>query len=298
MNVEMQTDLYKQTSKRFECASCRIKNRMYQICAGEGSASYIDPDLDELVEPDYHPWHGTHFAGFTWLVLLCSNCEQINFFEQRTFADDAYETETGSAIQPVDTRRLYPLIDSTLPVPHVDLPDELRKDYVEALRVYPISPRAACALLRLLIQKLCKVLGGKGEHIDTDIKKLASIGLPDHIQQSLDIIRVVGNSAVHPGQIDVDDNPKIAKDLFRLVNLIVEEMIGIPKRQAIYKQDAAEQYQNLPKTKREYIEQRDNKKPRAQGSSKRQRQPGSAKDIIEVLSEDDKHLDDFSEYMP
>ncbi len=31
---------------------------------------------------------------------------------------------------------------------------------------------------------------------------------------------------------------------------------------------------------------------------KRGRQPGSAKGILHVLSEDDEHLDDFKEYMP
>nr|VFJ57507.1 MAG: hypothetical protein BECKFW1821A_GA0114235_10725 [Candidatus Kentron sp. FW]VFJ62814.1 MAG: hypothetical protein BECKFW1821B_GA0114236_10775 [Candidatus Kentron sp. FW] len=29
-----------------------------------------------------------------------------------------------------------------------------------------------------------------------------------------------------------------------------------------------------------------------------QRQPGSAKGILEILSEDDEHLEDFREYMP
>ena len=298
MKIEIQTARYQLTSKRFECATCRAKNRMYQICSGEGTSSYVDPNLDELVEPDYHPWHGQLFAGFTWLVLLCPNCEQINFFEQRTFVEESY-TIGKNEIQPVDTRRLYPLIDSIIPTPHVDLPDELRQDYMEALGVYPISPRAACALLRLLIQKLCKALGGKGEIINKDIAYLVSIGLPDHLQQSLDVIRVVGNNAVHPGQINLDDNPEIAENLFKLTNLIVEEIIGIPKRQETYKQDAAEKYQTLPKTTREAIEKRDGKTPRVQAdSSKNQRQPGSAKDIIGVLSEDDEHLDDFSDYIP
>jgi hypothetical protein len=31
---------------------------------------------------------------------------------------------------------------------------------------------------------------------------------------------------------------------------------------------------------------------------KKRRQPGRAKGILQVLSEDDKHLDDFREYMP
>ena len=31
---------------------------------------------------------------------------------------------------------------------------------------------------------------------------------------------------------------------------------------------------------------------------KKQRQPGSARGILKVLSEDDEHLDDFTAYMP
>lgn len=33
-------------------------------------------------------------------------------------------------------------------------------------------------------------------------------------------------------------------------------------------------------------------------SPKKQRQPGSAKGILEILSEDDEHLEDFKAYMP
>ena len=31
---------------------------------------------------------------------------------------------------------------------------------------------------------------------------------------------------------------------------------------------------------------------------KRRRRPGSAKEILKILSEDDEHLDDFKAYMP
>ncbi len=36
----------------------------------------------------------------------------------------------------------------------------------------------------------------------------------------------------------------------------------------------------------------------AEATNKRRRQPGSAKGILHVLSEDDEHLNDFKEYMP
>jgi bifunctional DNA-binding transcriptional regulator/antitoxin component of YhaV-PrlF toxin-antitoxin module len=38
--------------------------------------------------------------------------------------------------------------------------------------------------------------------------------------------------------------------------------------------------------------------PEQDQSSPKRRQPGSAKGILTVLSEDDEHLDDFEAYMP
>ena len=35
-----------------------------------------------------------------------------------------------------------------------------------------------------------------------------------------------------------------------------------------------------------------------ESTRKKGRQPGSAREILKVLSEDDKHLNDFKEYMP
>jgi Domain of unknown function (DUF4145) len=84
----------------------------------------------------------------------------------------------------------------------------------------------------LAVQKLCAVLGESGKNINDDISSLVTKGLPVQIQEALDIVRVIGNEAVHPGQIDLNDDPATAASLFELVNLIIEERISEPKKGA------------------------------------------------------------------
>jgi len=109
------------------------------------------------------------------------------------------------------------------------MPEEVLKLYLEAASISDKSPRGAAALLRLSIQLLCMKLGESGKDINKDIGSLVAKGLPKIVQESLDVVRVTGNDAVHPGKIDTDD-PETVQNLFRLVNIIVEYMIAMPKR--------------------------------------------------------------------
>lgn len=137
------------------------------------------------------------------------------------------------------------------PAPNPDMPEEIKKDYEEAASIYTQSPRGAAALLRLAIQKLSVDLGGKGKNINEDIKELVKRGLPEQIQKSLDIVRVIGNNAVHPGQIDVDDT-EVAGKLFTLLNLITDYMVSMPKKVDVM-------FSGLPDSNREQIEKHDGK---------------------------------------
>ncbi len=139
---------------------------------------------------------------------------------------------------------------STAPAPHEDFPEDPRNDYDEARAIFSQSPRAAVALLRLCLQKLLKEVGQKGENINADIAALVKVGLPDYVQKSLDYCRVIGNNAVHPGEINLDDTPEMGVVLFDMLNLIVEQLIAQPKRIASY-------YESLPEGARAAIEKRD-----------------------------------------
>ncbi len=150
-----------------------------------------------------------------------------------------------------DGKMVFPLVTHAEP-PAVDLPEELAKDYIEAAQIAVLSPRGAAALLRLVIQKLCVVLGQPGKNINEDIKALVAGGLPPAIQQALDIVRVIGNEAVHPGTIDLRDDTETAGKLFKLVNFIVEKMITEPKQ-------INAMYSGLPADKVAGIQKRDGK---------------------------------------
>jgi hypothetical protein len=113
--------------------------------------------------------------------------------------------------------------------PNEDMPPEIKSDFAEAASVVYYSPRGAAALLRLCIQKLTVHLGLKGKNLDDDIGSLVKKGLDARIQKALDVVRVIGNQAVHPGQIDLRDDKATASKLFSLVNVIVEATISTPK---------------------------------------------------------------------
>jgi hypothetical protein len=133
--------------------------------------------------------------------------------------------------------------------PNQDIPPEIRGDFEEARGIFDQS-RGAAALLRLVIQKLCAYLGEAGKKIDEDIASLVKKGLNPQVQQALDVVRVIGNEAVHPGTIDLRDDRPTAERLFDLVNLIADQMITYPKH-------VQEMYDKLPASKLEGIRKRD-----------------------------------------
>lgn len=181
--------------------------------------------------------HCLAFSQMTWADLrsdntltpfstaTCHSCQKASLWK----ADENAVLTLLSGKEPpapvmIDPSRV------TAPLPHNDLPQECLADYKEAREIAGRSPRGAAALLRLVVQKLCVKLGQPGKNINEDIKSLVKAGLPVDAQQALDVLRVTGNNAVHPGEMDLEGNPELVAASFELINFIVDQQIAQKKR--------------------------------------------------------------------
>lgn len=155
-------------------------------------------------------------GGFGIVTKRCRACQGIEVW----ISEDVmvYPTETGA------------------PQPDPSLTGDVLADYTEAAAVAPASARAAAALLRLAIQRLCNQLLERDDlTLDVAIGELVKLGLPRRVQQALDVVRVIGNEAVHPGTLDLRDDDAAVAALFDLVNLVGEYMITMPSQvEALY----------------------------------------------------------------
>lgn len=195
----------------FHCPSCNAyANQLW----GSAHASFASGEFSQIMG-----------VSFSW----CTHCQNQAIW--------------------VGSKLVFPSANQA-PPPNSDLPEAITTDYLEASAIVGSSPRGAAALLRLCIQKLCFHLGESGKNINSDIASLVKKGLNPTIQKSLDIVRVIGNEAVHPGTIDLNDKPETAIVLFNLVNIIADAMITQPKM-------IDSLYEGLPTDKRDQIQNRD-----------------------------------------
>ncbi|TXJ49306.1 DUF4145 domain-containing protein [Brachyspira aalborgi] len=144
------------------------------------------------------------YEKFSNSFAICINCKKISIW--------------------VDEKMVYPKPRLT-PPPNKDLPDDIKADYEEASLIVQDSPRGACALLRLALQKLMIHLE-EDKNLDKAIKSLIDKKIiNEDLQKALDSVRVIGNSAVHPNELDIKDNKEIAIALFKIINYISEKML-------------------------------------------------------------------------
>lgn len=227
----------------YEAVGAMSKSEFFPPVFGKGE--YHCPHCNVYAKQFYAHLHGTSQSDPSsivfrhdkfnetlpkeWVVTKCQRCQNVVFWH--------------------GVNMIYPR-KMIAPLPNSDMDDQIKADYIEAGTVFSDSPRAAAALLRLALQKLCKQLGEKGENINEDIKKLVGKGLNPLVQKSLDALRITGNNAVHPGEINLEEEPEKVRKLFELLNFIANKMITEPREIESF-------YSALPEGARDAVKKRD-----------------------------------------
>ncbi len=131
--------------------------------------------------------------------IFCPECKGLSVKIKRgiyiscregAFLDEDYE---------IEEELIYPQLDS-YKINWNMIPEEFRRDYVEAETVINSSPKSSAALSRRLLQNLIQnVAGIKKSTLFEEIEALTKDkNLPSYLIDSLDIVRRFGNIAAHP----------------------------------------------------------------------------------------------------
>ncbi|MES5942958.1 MULTISPECIES: DUF4145 domain-containing protein [unclassified Bacillus cereus group] len=232
--MSKQSKLPKLHAEVFDCPHCKGTTRVewHFLSCRSGNVTFIGSQLykkrprivSNQIDPDGYTNAESSkkveqdIIGKEWELhmSICSICNQPIFWK--------------------DENIIYPNTHG-VDDPNPDMPKAVSDLYKEARSVVQLSPKSACALLRLALEKLLIELKcPKGNSIYNNIKLLVERdNINDVVLDALNVVRLAGNSAVHSGDIDIDDNPKIASTLFWMLNFIVEELITKPAKVSEFK---------------------------------------------------------------
>ena len=133
------------------------------------------------------------------------------------------------------TRRVWPKVPNRSPIPP-EVPDEFRRDYLEACLILVDSPNASAALSRRCLQLILREkVGAPKSTLQKEIQwAIESGGLPSSVIDLLDVPRTVGNRAAHPTLSDagaiVDVEPWEAEWCLEVIEALYDYVFVVPAR--------------------------------------------------------------------
>lgn len=193
----------------FSNAAWQINTQIDEIISSIKSRSYHYITKNEQFDINQIKNRISNYGNIVPILSICHKCNKVAIW--------------------VDEKMIYPKPRLTS-IPNEDLDDDLKADYEEASNIVQDSPRSACALLRLVLQKLLIDLG-EDKNINNAIKNLMDKKeIDEKLQKALDSVRVIGNSAVHPNELDLRDDVDTALALFGIINYIADKMISSKKK--------------------------------------------------------------------
>lgn len=163
---------------------------------------------DQMRDPRYQFGQVLH-------VAVCSSCHKMTIWE--------------------DFKLVYP---QPLGIePCEDMPESIKEVFVEAQRVTYLSPRSACALLRVCLERLCDTIADlrkiDGYKRDAWLwQKIEKLKLQPEIKEIFDTVKDVGNSGSHgnnkAAEIDFTspDSVEVAIQTAEVINALVRILIS------------------------------------------------------------------------
>jgi hypothetical protein len=175
-------------SNYFQCPHCQAYVRQKWYDVGKGLISEKELNYCEEFMPELH-------------FSVCSKCGRYALW--------------------LFDRMIHPAW-SVAPWPATGMPEKIKQDFLEAREIVSDSPKSACALLRICLQKLLTYFGLNGRHTDLASLNIIRDGRSQRLTDALWLVRAIGPGTAKPGELCPRDTLETAINLFQLVNLIVE----------------------------------------------------------------------------
>ena len=182
-------------------------------------------------------------------LAACPQCRRLVVTVTPLKTERGMTTTRGPAVI------LWPRTRTPAAIPS-NIPDAIRRDYLEAYACRDISTRASAALSRRCLQAILRAHGHKAATLRDEID-LALPTLPAYLQTDIDDMRRVGNIAAHEkldqsGSV-LDVTPEEADWLLHLLGLLFDHYYVLPavaaqRRAALNAKDPNTQAKS-PKTK-------------------------------------------------
>jgi hypothetical protein len=160
----------------------------------------IHEDFEEF--PLFHGI-GKQYLKIAWSVLsqLCPDCEKpiILLVEGKTsFSSGKFDGVKMDEKSEFTQVSIWPRASNWTCA--IEVPDDLKEDFLEAAEVLSISPKASAALSRRCLQNLLVGHANvKSKDLSRQIQEaIDNHALPSDLSSQLDAIRNIGNFAAHP----------------------------------------------------------------------------------------------------
>jgi hypothetical protein len=224
------------------------------VCAVSTTTSSTPDDRSPaLLRPAFYCPHCPALAHHDWVAL---GYQDGNYWASMAYVDEPDPAGSSMKVRThrwhgaqchgcrewsiwLDDRMVFPQRSAGSPA-HVDMPGPVRELYKEAAAVVAVSRRAGAALARATIERLVKELdpeAPRNARLDQRIGRLRErVSTP--LGQLLDVVRVVGNGALHADEqssellvIALDDTtgPELIELLLQVANDLVDELITRPR---------------------------------------------------------------------